>query len=367
MGISEIALFDDRRRLGSYSNKISKFKIIDLTPESLYTAIIELHREYSSIVVFPTDDLHIEFLHQLYDKICSFCYIPFNVDNVLECVDKSAQYSYCEVLGVPYPDTVVLRSKSDFDRMVSLRYPILIKPSTREDNRRNVFRNLQLKSPEDFAGHRRELEQYISHGITFLASEVIPGDGSNIYAYVGYRNREGVLLNEWTGKKLSQFPDEFGVFASASNSAPSEILYLGRKLLEGMNIVGIAEPEFKYDCRDGAYKLIEINLRSMMWHRVGCLAGVNLHASQYFDALGLDVARQTQIKDKNIHYVYLKHEVINLLSRKGYRRVFLHNILDSDKTYFALLDLRDPLPFLIDFKSILKNVVLICLKKLKGD
>ena len=60
----------------------------------------------------------------------------------------------------------------------------------------------------------------------------------------------------------------------------------GRKLLNGMDIKGIAQPEFKYDFRDQKYKLMEINLRSMMWHRVGNLSGVNLQYSQYLDALG---------------------------------------------------------------------------------
>jgi predicted ATP-grasp superfamily ATP-dependent carboligase len=79
-----------------------------------------------------------------------------------------------------------------------------------------------------------------------------------------------------------------------------------------MNIYGIAEPEFKYDHRDGKYKLTEINLRSMMWHRVGNLSGVNIQYSQYLDALGKTVPHQDQLKNKNIHFVYLRHEIINI-------------------------------------------------------
>jgi len=60
----------------------------------------------------------------------------------------------------------------------------------------------------------------------------------------------------------------------------------GRTLLNGMDIKGIAQPEFKYDSRDKKYKLTEINLRSMMWHKMGNLSGVDLHYSQYLDALG---------------------------------------------------------------------------------
>lgn len=49
----------------------------------------------------------------------------------------------------------------------------------------------------------------------------------------------------------------------------------------------ISEFEYKYDPRDGTYKFMGISLRSTAWNRVGHLSGVNLHRTQYLDALGL--------------------------------------------------------------------------------
>ena len=115
-----------------------------------------------------------------------------------------------------------------------------------------------------------------------------------------------------------------------------------------MNLYGIAESEFKYDARDGKYKLMEINHRSTMWHRAGNISGVNVQYAQYLDALGLTVPIQKQIKDKNIHYVYFKHELINLLTRSGYWQTFIHNLFQSDQTKFAVYDIKDIKPFLFD-------------------
>jgi hypothetical protein len=64
---------------------------------------------------------------------------------------------------------------------------------------------MTLENESDLHKNREKLENYIDAGISFLASEIIPGNGSCIYAYVGYRNKKGEILNEWTGKKLSQF------------------------------------------------------------------------------------------------------------------------------------------------------------------
>ena len=291
------------------SNKIKKFLLIDRTPESLHREIEKLYTEYEKIIVFPTDDLQLENLHKLHDKINSFCFLPFNPENLQFCLDKHVQYAYCEKLGVPYPKTIYIHEKRDLKNIELIQFPILLKPSKREDLKRKVFRNLKIDDPEDLNKVRRDIEAHLAAGVKFLASEIIPGNENCIYAYVAYRDMDGKILNEWTGRKLAQYPDNLGVFASASNEAPEDVLLQGRKLLNGMDIKGIAQPEFKYDFRDKKYKLMEINLRSMMWHRVGNLSGVNLQYSQYLDALGEKVSPQIQTKNKDIHFIYLKHEI----------------------------------------------------------
>lgn len=363
--VEEIILFNYSRRPASFSNKIKKFYLIDKTPDSLYRELKKLHEDYEKIVVFPTDDLQVENLYNLYDEINSFCFLPFNPENLSECTDKYVQYSYCEKLGVPYPKTIQIQKKEDLEKVKDIQFPILLKPNKREDLKKKVFRNLTLKSREDIEERRKRLEHYLDSGVSFLASEIIPGDGSCIYAYVAYRDQKGRILNEWTGKKLSQYPNDFGVFSSASNEASEEVLIQGRILLNGMNIIGIAQPEFKYDFRDKKYKLMEINLRSMMWHRVGNLSGVNLQYSQYLDATGEEINPQTQIKNKNVHFVYLKHEIINLITRRRYLKTFKKNFLDSDETHLAIYDRKDIKPFIIDCMDIPFELLDLCLKSLK--
>lgn len=356
--VEEIILFGGSKEFASYSNKIKKFVPIDNSSESLYREIQKLHEEYEKIIVFPTNDLQLENLHKLYKMINSFCFLPFNPDNLLLCIDKYIQYSYCEKLGVPYPKTLYIQERKDLEKIGLMHFPILLKPTQREDQKRKsrVFRNMKIAKPEEFIKIKSRMERYLDSGIKFLASEIIPGDESCIYAYVAYRDMQGRILNEWTGKKLAQYPDSFGVFSSASNEAPEEVRTLGRTLLNGMDIKGIAEPEFKYDSRDKKYKLMEINLRSMMWHRVGNLSGINLQYTQYLDALGKTVNSQTQVKDKDIHFIYLNHEIINLLFRKNYFSVFRKNIWDSDENHFAVYDKRDIKPFVKDSTNLIKMI-----------
>lgn len=226
----------------------------------------------------------------------------------------------------------------------------------------DVFRNFLIKDENHLAEFRLKIVEPISEGVSFLASEIIPGNGNNIYAYVGYRSKKGVILNEWIGKKLAQFPDDFGVFSSGSNEAPEIVREQGRKLLEGMNLFGIAEPEFKYDHRDGKYKLMEVNLRSMMWHRVGNLSGVNLQYTQWLDALGMKTEKQRQELTRKIHFVYLQYEILNLLGRKSYWKTFRYNLLKGDEVFFAELQRKDIFPFLYTITITILRALKRCLK-----
>lgn len=356
-GVRDIVLCDSQPCFARLSNKIKLYVSIKPTAKALREAIAELEQRYSHIVIYPTDDLQIEWLHTIYQDIEEFCFIPFNPRNVAQFSRKEEQYKACQRLGVPYPKTIHLCDEESLDEARNMPFPLLLKPSTRLDMQKRVFRSLQLNSPEDFVENRQRILGLLREGISLIASEIVPGDGSAIFAYVGYRSPSGRILSEWIGKKLSQFPDEFGCFASASNEAPEIIRQQGRALLEGMDLHGINEPEFKYDARDGEYKLMEINLRSMMWNRMGNLSGVNVQYAQFLDATGKETPHQDQVRDRVFHFVYFKHEIINLFSRKGYWRVFAHNLFRADKVYFAVFNVADPIPGLYDLRATTRSIV----------
>jgi D-aspartate ligase len=363
-GIRDIVLFSSQLEPGRYSNKIKKFVLIDPTPGALLKELQTLSAEYSFIVPFPTDDLQLENLFAIHDRISEFCFLPFNKNNFSAALDKYTQYTYCDTLGVPRPGTIEIRTGEDIDAISEMTFPVLLKPRTRMDEKIKIFRNLHLHNEQDLDAHKAALKNFILSGVSFIASEVIPGDGSNIYAYVGYRTIEGRILNEWTGKKLSQYPDDFGIFSSASNTAPDEVMQQGRTLLNGMDLMGITEPEFKYDSRDGKYKLMEINLRSMMWNRVGYLSGVHLHYTQYLDATGGEVPSYRQEKTKDIHLVCLKHEISNLITRKGYGKICYNNLFGGDTTNIALFDIQDLKPFLVNCVDIIDEIITVGRKRL---
>ncbi len=363
-GIEDIILLHYGNQLASYSNKITDSAIIDKTEVSLYKALVEIRVKYEYLILFPTDDLQIENLFGMREKISSFCFLPFNTENILEVSNKAIQYSFCEKLGVPFPKTIEVSLIEDLNKIVEIPFPIIVKPNKREDLKIKVFRSIRLENDQEYSKIKGRLIELLEKGVSFVASEIIPGDtNGNIYAYTAYRSsKSNTIINEWIGKKLTQYPDDYGVFSSASNQAPKIIEEQGRTLLNGMNLHGICEPEFKFDHRDGKYKLMEINLRSMMWHRLGHLSGVYLQYTQWCDALGIPIEKYNQKKEV-IHFSYLKHEIVNLIFRNRYFNYFKANLI-KNKRNVALYDRKDIKPFVFDSFLILKEIVKTAIKKI---
>jgi predicted ATP-grasp superfamily ATP-dependent carboligase len=364
-GVENIALFHSGRSVAGFSNKINCSAKIDKTPESLLKELRKLNEQFDYIVPFPTDDLQVENLYQIREEIKGFCYLPLNPDTVMQSFDKYYQYAICEQVGVPYPKTRQLNTIADLDNVDQLTFPILIKPSTRVDIVQNVFRNIYLEDITAYAVNKERLKGFIEKGIEFIASEFVPGDDTNIYAYTCYRSQDGKIQNEWTGKKLTQYPDNYGVFCSSSNEAPKKVLIQGQKLVGALNAFGIIEPEFKYDARDGKYKLMEVNLRSMMWHRTGKISGVRLHKSMYDYSIGKKVSKDIQLKQPVVHFVYMFHEIGNLIARKGYWKNFKRNVFGGDKRVWAVFDPSDLKPYLYSLYLLTRMVVSKCLRRLK--
>ena len=290
--------------------------------------------------------------------------MPFNPSTLLQASDKFIQYETCRRIGVPYPKTVKAREVSDLQSIEVLTFPLIIKPVTRKDLTDDVFRILYVESPDDYELSRVQLEEFLKSGLEFVISECIPGDDTNIYAYTCFRSNEGEIRNEWTGKKLTQYPDNYGVVSSASNEAPEVVKEQGRLLVEALNAYGIIEPEFKYDCRDGSYKLMEVNLRSMMWNALGRASGVQLHKAMFDYATGGHSVEYKQEKQKSVHLVLLLHEIPNLIARKGYWRHFRRNLFNCDTRVWAIFDPKDIRPFLFSFKILLRMGLLACRRRL---
>jgi len=359
----DIILFDSHKLLASKSNKIKDFKFINDDANALKEALKDLKTKYSKLIIFPTSDNDLENLYTIYDEIKEFSCIPLNKETYKDNIRKDFQYEVCKSLSLPIPNSVVLKKGDDIKNKIEiLLYPIIIKPTTREDQQKDVFRNITLKSREELDKIIDKLNYFLNQDIELLVSEFIPGDDAALYSHVGYRTKCGEIVADWIGHKLSQYPKSFGVVSVGINEAPEIVREQSKTILSKLNIHGLFQTEFKYDYRDKKYKLMEVNLRSMMWNKIGYTSGVYTNYALYLDALNKPIKNEIRVHNKRC-FIYMKHEILNLLQTKKYFKKFLSHIKCKRKT-FAIFDSTDIKPFLFDSFLTLKAVIYTIGKKI---
>ena len=360
-----IAVLDWESAPAFRSRKITAYGRFPSSGEGLLNVLRRLQKSYGYLVPFPTNDVALSLLFEIRSEIRDFCFLPFNERTLLPAMSKTVQYRKCEELGISIPRTIEIGTSADIDQLSDGRR-YLLKPAKRNEGLDEVFRN-HILEPDALDELRPTLVRYLERGVEFLASDIVPGGDEFVYAYTGYRSKLGAITGGWVGRKLNQCPDDYGVMSSATAEFHSTVEEHGRALLEGLELHGICEPEFKLDPRDGKFRLMEINLRSMMWHRVGTLVGVNLQAHQMADALGIDPPNGVQDMQHSPHFISLAHELENLAGRPRYTRNFLRNLRGGDLREYALLDRQDPGPFVTSIPQLGRSVVSGCRKRLRGE
>jgi predicted ATP-grasp superfamily ATP-dependent carboligase len=93
-----------------------------------------------------------------------------------------------------------------------------------------------------------------------VLQEYIPGDADSVWMCNGYfaQNREHTVT--FTGKKLRQ-TSSMGL-ATLAICLPNEtVATQTRRLMEGVGFRGCVGIGFRYDSRDGLYKLLDVNAR----------------------------------------------------------------------------------------------------------
>ena len=344
--VEDIILFSygDRNQIAENSRLPKKIVKISNDDNSLKTALQQVHREYDYIVPFPTNDNALEGLCRFRNEIKDFCFLPFNPTTLPKYSSKLAQYEACDRCGVPRPKTCQLKSLSDWSLLDEMALPIIIKPTTRIDILEKVFafRNRVFYTRQELMSFFPLFRYHMIKGNEFLASELVPGPSAGrIFAYTAYCTDGGHVVNGWGGCKLSQTPDDYGVFSTGSNNFPDEVEVFAKQLFKETEAKGLVQAEFKESERDGKFYLMEINFRSDMWNRVGTLCGVNNAYSMWCEAVGREVSSQDQERRRKVVFCNLLTELINLGSRPKYWPLFKHCVFGRAKRHFVFLDCLD--------------------------
>jgi D-aspartate ligase len=203
----------------------------------------------------------------------------------LAMLDKARTYTLAREAGIPCPTTWTVTDRASVDAVRGeLRYPCALKPLHSHLFAKHFAEKILLA--DDEAQLVAALDRTSEHGLQMLVTEIIPGPDRCTWAYSTHLDSDGRPLFGLTRTKLRAHPIHFGTNCYAEARRNAEVAELARRFLSAVGLRGMAHVEFKWDARDGRYKLIECNHRFVAVTELLRRSGLDVARFAYLRALG---------------------------------------------------------------------------------
>ncbi len=237
-------------------------------------------------VLFVVDDEELFATLKLKAEFADVFHLPLSDWSIVEpIVDKGIMYRRLQSVGYPIPASFFPQNIAELDAMhEQLPLPCIIKPTYSTEFRLRF--GVKAKYFADFTSLRRFAQELYAIQMDFVIQEFIPGGAERLYTFGAFSDDSGQVLAAFTGRKLHQFPPDFGTCRLGESVRSPELEAVGSELLKILRYRGISLTEFKLDDQ-GKFRLIELNPRPGDWpERLAQLCGSNLVLAAYKYAIG---------------------------------------------------------------------------------
>jgi D-aspartate ligase len=159
--------------------------------------------------------------------------------------------------GIPTPETASPMSRVDVEEFLeTTSFPIVMKPA--DPHLRDPKTKKIIHSRQELMD---EVDPKAAQGpLNLVLQEYIPGNDDSVWMCNGYFGSGPEHTVTFTGKKLRQVSSTG--HASLAICLPNEtVATQTRQLMEGAGFRGCIGIGFRYDSRDGLYKLLDVNAR----------------------------------------------------------------------------------------------------------
>jgi predicted ATP-grasp superfamily ATP-dependent carboligase len=274
-----------------------------------------------------------------------FCFPDQDAALVRSLCDKNLMKDLARKSGVPIAQSTVPRSREDVEQFLETAvFPVMVKATDTERLRRRaggtkflVHTGCELL---DLYARAEDRE-----GPNLLIQEFIPGED---WMFDGYFDKNSRCVFGVTGKKIRRFPASTGVTSLGVCLHNETVRKTTIEFMKAIGYRGILDIGYRYDRRNGQYKVLDVN------PRIGCTFrlftatnGMDVARALYLDMTGRPVppsqaaeGRKWIVEDFDL-FSALRSCRDGALSLKDWAK----SLAGVQETACFALD--DPLPFLM--------------------
>jgi predicted ATP-grasp superfamily ATP-dependent carboligase len=284
LGVPVYAVDSAARGPGAYSRYLRQRSIIEIgavSDDALVDHLLRVGRALGTrAVLIPTWDETSLLASDHYERLSERFILPHQPDGLARRLsDKRTMAALAREHGVPSPDIVV---PQDLEAVAAFAdtavFPVMLKGI--DGNR--LFSRTGRKMV--IVGDRAELlrlyaEMEDPDDPNLMLQEYIPGGDDTVWMFNGYFDASSEALIGITGRKLRQTPVYTGATSLGIVLPNDEVDATTRRWMRELGYRGVLDIGYRYDARDGRYKVLDVNPRVGATFRL------------FVDRNGLDVVR----------------------------------------------------------------------------
>jgi D-aspartate ligase len=266
LGVRMYGVHPTRRPPASFSKYCRKVFALDLDetpPEESIDRLRGFARRIGSRpLLMATNDESALFVARNASELQDFCLFPANsVDVVWSLYNKKGMYLLAKRLSIPTPDTLFPESRKDvLEFCERARFPVMLKASDNIRTSTRAGRKMVIvRSKEELLGQYHAMED--GSNPSLMIQEYIPGGDDSVWMLNGYFDEHSQCLFGVTAKKIHQTPVYTGMTALGVCLPNPAIESATKTLVRAVGYKGILDIGYRYDARDGQYKLLDVNPR----------------------------------------------------------------------------------------------------------
>ncbi|MFL5541325.1 MAG: carboxylate--amine ligase, partial [Longimicrobiaceae bacterium] len=213
-------------------------------------------------VLIPTTDDLARFVAENADALRGgFRFPRVRASLVRALSDKRALYLLCRRMGVPTPETAFPRTPgeaAEFARTAA--FPVMVKGIDGLRLERRTGRKMGIaRTPAELLALYHELEDPAAPNL--MLQDYVPGGDDTVWMFNGYFDERSECRAGFTGKKLRQHPVHTGATSLGICLENPEVHRLTVDFMQRAGYCGVLDIGWRYDARDGGYKLLDPNPR----------------------------------------------------------------------------------------------------------
>jgi predicted ATP-grasp superfamily ATP-dependent carboligase len=280
--------------------------------------------------------------------------------------DKWQMFALAKQHGVPTAETFLPQSRREVEEFLAsgrARFPVMLKGANSALlEERTGLRMLVVRDERELLQKYDEMEDPAQPNL--MLQEYIPGSDDSIWMFDGYFNEGSDCLLGIIGRKLRQYPVYTGMTSLGVLLRNDPVLETTKRFLKTVGYQGIVDLGYRFDARDGQYKLLDVNPRIGATFRLFAdQNGMDVLRAYYLDLTGQPVPAAPVSEGRK--WVVENNDLLAFRQYRKDKKITFWKWIRSfrgvqEGAWFAW---DDPVPFCLMLKGLLAHFLRFLLPK----